>query len=65
MDEVAKEIRKKAEKSKNAKKGKQRADKLMTNMQDEYIAVSRKMLEKMLEKIGKIERILESLQETV
>ena len=57
--------RKRAEKSKNAKKGKRQADKPTANVQDEYITVTRETLEKMLEKIGKIEKILESLQKVV
>jgi len=65
MNEVIKEIREKAEKSKNAKREKRRTDETMTNIQDEYITVPRETLEKMLERIGKIERILESLQESV
>jgi len=65
MDEVAKEIKERAEKSKNAKREKRQADKPITNTQDEYITVSRKTLEKILEKIGKIEKSLETLQETV
>ena len=58
MDEVAEEIREKAEKRKYAKRGKRRTDETMTNIQDDCIAVPRKLLEKMLEEILEMERIL-------
>ena len=65
MDEAAEEIREKAEKSKNAKRGKRRTDETMTNIQDDCIAVPRKTLEKMLEKIVKIEESLDELREVL
>ena len=58
MDEVAEEIREKAEKRKYAKRGKRRTDETMTNIQADCIAVPRKLLEKMLEEILEMERIL-------
>jgi len=65
MDEVIEEIRRRAEKSRSAKREKRQADKPTANIQDEYIAVPRKTLEKMLEKIVKIEESLDELREVV
>ena len=66
MDEVIEEIKKKAEKNKKAKKNKQQAaDKPAANSQGEYIAVPRKVLEEMLEKIEKIEESLKKLREAI
>ena len=64
MDEVIEEIRRRVEKSRKAEKERQ-ADKPTANIQDEYIAVPRKTLEKMLEKIVKIEESLDELREVV
>ena len=66
MDEVIEEIKKKAEKNKKAKKDKQQvANKPTSNIQGEYIAVPRKVLEEMLEKIEKIEDSLKKLREAI
>ena len=65
MDEVIEEIRRRTEKSKSAKREKRQADKPTANIQGEYITVPRKTLEKMLEKIVKIEESLDELREVV
>ena len=65
MDEVIEEIRRRTEKSKSAKREKRQADKPTANIQGEYITVPRKTLEKMLEKIVKIEESLDELREVL
>ena len=59
MDEVIEEIRRKAEKSKKAKREERKADKPTANSQGEYIAVPRETMEKILEKIVKIKESLD------